>query len=183
MADQARNRAKDRSADFTSRGKVHEAYWMDDEPELLEGFVAYQERRIREEEDKKAQERALLLQAEQEAKRKQEEEARRKIEQRAIDNYKKEQDELQTRATESKETFRAELLRLGLPLDQIALIIDNPNLDFGGNGPNANVPTVQPKGTTSGSTTTHVDAGSTEFTNEETAPSRANGRSRRRLTW
>ena len=95
---------------------------MDDEPELLEDFVAYQERRIREEEDKKAKELALLLQAEQEAKRKQEEEAKREIEQRAIESYKKEQDELQTRTTESKETFRAELLRLGLQLDQIALV-------------------------------------------------------------
>ena len=184
MADQARNRAKDRSADFTSRGKLHDVYWMDDEPELLEDFVAYQERRIREEEDKKAQERALLLQAEQEAKRKQEEEAKREIEQRAIDSYKKEQDELQTRTTESKETFRTELLRLGLPLDQIGLIVDNSNLDFGGNDPNSNVPTVRStRGTTSGSKMTHTDAGSTEDTNEERAPSRAHGRSPRWLPW
>ncbi|KAL8797714.1 MAG: hypothetical protein Q9195_000066 [Heterodermia aff. obscurata] len=184
MADQARHRAKDRSADFPSRGRPHDVYWTDDEPELLEDFVAYQERRIREEEDKKAQERALLLQAEQEAKRKQEEEAKREIEQRAIDSYKKEQDEIQTRTTESKETFRRELLRLGLPPDQIALIIDNSNLDFGGDDPNANVPIVRStRGVTSGGTTTHTDAGSTDFTNEETAPSRANGRSRKRLPW
>lgn len=184
MADQARHRANDRSADFTSRGKSRDAYLMDDEPELLEDFVAYQERRIREEEDKRAQERAVLLQAQQEAKRKQEEEAKREIEQKAIDDYKKEQDELQTRTTESKETFRNELLRLGLQLDQIALIVDNSNLDFGGNRPDANVPIVRStRGTMSGSTITHIDAGSTGSTNEETTPSRANGRSRRRLPW
>ena len=184
MADQAKHRAKDQSADFTPRGKVRDVYWMDDEAELWEDFGAYQERRIREEEDKKAQERALLLQAEQEAKRKQEEEAKREIEQKAIDDYKKEQDELQTRTTESKETFRTELLRLGVQSDQIALIIDNSNLDFGGNGPNTNVPTIRSRrGTTNGSTTTHIDAGSTGSTNEETAPSRANGRSRRILPW
>ena len=184
MADQARNRAKDRSIDFNSRGKLHNTYRMDDEPELFEDFAAYQERRIREEEDKKAQERALLLQAEQEAKRKQEEQAKREIEQKAIDCYKKEQEELQARTTESKETFRNELLRLGLQLDQIALIVDNSNLDFGGNGPDANAPVVRStRGTTTGSTTTHIDTGFTESTNGETTPSRSNGRSRRRLPW
>ena len=144
MADQVRQRARHPYVDFPQREKHRDAYWADNEPEMLEDFVAYQERRIREEEDKKIKERALLLQAEQEEKRKKEEEAKHEIELKAVEAYKKQQDVLQNRSAEEKELFRSELLRLGLEAEQIEHVLSSSKFNFGGGGVGVNMPTVRP---------------------------------------
>ena len=189
MESQARQRAQNRYDDYPRRGRVRDTYRIDDGPEeeeMLRGFVAYQERRIQEEEDHRAMARAALLQAEEEKKKKTEEEARREIEQRAIDAYKREQEDLVARTTEKKETFRNELSKLGLPQGQIELIINNPNLSFGDDHTDAATPTVRPvvpRIHSSGSTAMQSKAESTEDTNGRASTSTTSGRSRGWLPW
>ena len=144
MADQVRQRARDPYVEYPQREKPRNAYWADNEPEMLEDFVLYQERRIREEEDKKIKERALLLQAEQEEKKRKEEEAKHDIELKAIEAYKMQQDELQNRSAEERAIFRNELLTLGLEADQIERVLSSSKFNFGGSGVGANMPTVRP---------------------------------------
>lgn len=184
MADQARQRERDRYGDSLQRENLLDEYWMNDEPELLEGFVAYQERRIREEEDKKAKERALLLQAEQEAKRKKEEEARHEIETKAIEAYQKQQDELKARTAQEKDIFRNELSRVGLQLDQIELILNNSNLNFGGNGIGTNVPRMRPKFPHNGSSESATTRGQAESDGDTNGKAtRTTRKGRMRFPW
>lgn len=186
METQARRRAQDQYGDYAPRGRVRDTYWIDEDPEMLQAFIAYQERRIQEEEDNRAMARAALLQAEEDNKRKTEEKTRREIEQSAIDAYKREQASLKARTIEMKDAFRNELSRLGLDSDQIELIVDNSNLNFGENTTDATGPTVRPVGPrvlSNGSTAMQSQAETTEDTNEGAATSTGSGRSRRELPW
>lgn len=145
MADQVRQRARHPYVDFPQREKPGDTFWADNEPEMLEDFAAYQERRIREEEEKKIKARALLLQAEEEEKKEKEEEAKRAIELKAVEAYKKQQDELQNQSAEQRELFRNELLSLGLEADQIEHVLSSSKFNFGGSGVGANMPTIRQK--------------------------------------
>ena len=146
-----RQRRHGQYGNSSSRTNPHDI-WNDDESELLQDYVAYQERRMQEIEDKRAMARAVLLQAEQEKreaelkaeeekraaelkaqqeeKRRVEEASRREVEQKAVEAYIKEQNDMQARIAERKETFRSELSRLDLPIDQIERIMKESNLDF-----------------------------------------------------
>lgn len=111
--------------------KRGEAYVRDNEPELLQKFVEFEERHTREEEDRKAKDRAALIQIEEDRKKSAEKKAQEDIEKKAIENYKKEQTELETCNTKRKEDFRKELERLGFSPEQIQSIFESPNVSFG----------------------------------------------------
>ena len=90
---------------------------------MRQSFVEYRVSLIKEEEERRAQERAAYMQAEKEAKQAAEETARRAIEQKAIANYKKEQDDLNAHKSEREEKFKKELVQLGLEPGKIQTII------------------------------------------------------------
>lgn len=102
----------------------------ENEPELLQKFVEFEERRTREEEDRKAKDRAALIQIEEDRKKSAEKKAQEDIEKNAIENYKKEQTELERCNTKRKEDLRKELERLGFSPEQIQSIFESPNLSF-----------------------------------------------------
>lgn len=186
METRARQRAQNRHPDYPPSGPADDMYWVDDEPEVLQEFVVYQERRMREEEDRKAMARAALLQAEQEKKTKIEEEARREIEREAVDAYKRNQIDMQTRTQERKETFRNELSRLRLQPSQINLIVDDSNLNFGDNGTDATAPTIRPidpRNLSSGSTAIQSHGESVEDNKKVSATPSTRGTGRRKFSW
>ena len=186
METRARQRAQDRHPDYPLKGSADEMYWVDDEPEVLQEFVVYQERRMREEDDRKAMARAALLQAEQDNKTKIEEEARREIEREAVDAYKRKQDELQSRTQERKENFRNELSRLGLQPSQINLIVDDSNLNFGDSGTDAVAPTIlpiAPQILSSGGTAIPSHGESVEDNKNESATLLTSSKGKRKFSW
>ena len=91
---------------------------------MRQKYVEYRVKLIKDEEERRAQERAAYIQAEKEAKQKAEKEARQKIEQKAIDEYKKKQDEIQNRKLEKEQNFKEELEKLGLEPEKIKSIIE-----------------------------------------------------------
>ena len=186
MESRARQRAQDRHHDYPLRGSADNVNWVDDEPEVLQEFVVYQERRMREEEDKKATARAALLRADQENKTKIEEEARREIEREAVEAYKRNQNDLQTRTQQRKENFRNELSRLGLQPSQINLIVDDSNLNFGDNGTDATAPTIRPmvpQILSSGSTAIQSHGESVEDNKKDSATPSTYGRVTTKFWW
>ena len=186
METRARQRAQDRHPDYPLRGSADDMYRVDDEPEVLQEFVVYQERRMREDEDRRAMARAALLQAEQENKTKIEEEARREIEREVVNAYKRNQKDLQTRTQERKENFRNELSRLGLQPSQINLIVDDSNLNFGDNGTDAAAPTIPPiapRILSSGSTVIQSHGEIVEDNKENSATPSTRGWGRRKFSW
>ena len=115
----------------------------DNEPELLQKFVEFEERYTQEEEDRKAKDRAALIQIEEDRKKSAEKKAQEAIEKKAIENYKKEQTELETYNTKRKEDFRKELERLGFSPEQIQSIFESPNISFGVANGSLNFPSIK----------------------------------------
>lgn len=103
---------------------------MDDEAELLQKFVEFQERRAQEEEEQKMRDRITLARIEEEKKEMEEKRKRENIEKNAIEKYKQEQELLQAHTTEQKDAFGQELERLGFSSQQIESIFESPNLSF-----------------------------------------------------
>ena len=87
-------------------------------------FVEYQVKLVKEEEERRARERAEYLQAQKEAKLRAENEARQRIELIAIEQYKKEQEEIRLHKFEKEQRFKEELTELGLDSEKIQSIID-----------------------------------------------------------
>lgn len=103
---------------------------MDDEAELLQEFVEFQERRAQEEEEQKTRDRIALARVEEDKKALEEKRKRENIEKNAVEKYRKEQELLQAHTTEQKEAFGKELERLGFSSQQIESIFESPNLSF-----------------------------------------------------
>lgn len=97
---------------------------------MLQEFVEFQERRMREEDDKRLAERAALLLAEKEGQKKKAEDERRVVEIQVLENHQREQAEKQARIAKLKAGFRDQLTRAGLGPDQIDSIIETPGLDY-----------------------------------------------------
>lgn len=113
-----------------------------------------------------------MIQAEDDAKKRQEEDAQREVGRKAIEEYKKQEQEHETRSAETRNNFRDELERLGLESAQIKLIMESSNLGFQAASGTAFVPEVRPS----------IAPG--ELSDElETTPSATSGRSRLSLPW
>lgn len=139
---------------------------------MLEEFVTFKERLFREEEEQRIRDRAKIIQAEDDARKRQEEDAQREIERKAIEEYKKQEQEQETRSAEKRNNFRNELERLGLESAQIQVVMESTNLDFQAVSGTAFVPEVRPSFAPG------------ELSHElETTPSATSGRSRISLPW
>lgn len=123
---------------------TREGQSVDDESDMIEEFVSFQQQRYEEEENRKAKERAALLRAEEEGRTRLKEEAEREVERRAVEQYKQEQERLRTLTAEKKDTFRSELSKVGLHDDQIQVVLDSPNLDFSGASELTNTSNIRP---------------------------------------
>ncbi|KAL9607653.1 MAG: hypothetical protein Q9167_007457 [Letrouitia subvulpina] len=141
-----------KASKLTDRQASYDLNWVEDDPQLLEDFVAFQEKRYREDEERVATERAAIQRAKIEREKKQEEQVRIEVEKKAIEKYKREQQEAQARTARRKEEFSSQLSNLGFRSEQISSIIEETHLDFldFGNGLNAqpdrgSTPTTQPK--------------------------------------
>ena len=135
-AEQATRRAENEkrrlqpSSTNASRYTQREVHWEDEkdyeeeDAEMRQRFVEYQVKLVKEEEERKIRERATYIQAEKEAKLKAEQEARQVIEKKAIEQYRKQQEDMQAHKLKKEETFRKDLAGLGLGSDKIQSIID-----------------------------------------------------------
>lgn len=114
------------------RSLRREVLWEDEkgeeDAEILQKFVEYQARLIKEGEERKAQERAALIQAEKVKQQRAEEAVRQEIEQNAINNYKREQDEIKTLNLERENLLKEGLARLNVEPEKIESIIQFPYL-------------------------------------------------------
>lgn len=144
----------------------------DDEREMLEEFVTFKERLIREEEEQRTRERAKIIQAEENARKQQAEDAQREVERKAIEGYKEKQREQEVRSAEKRESFRKELERLGLEPAQLQVVMDSSNLDFQATSDTAIVPEVRP-----------VFSPGDLSSELEQPPSTTSGKSRLTLPW
>ena len=125
MAEQARRRALDRENGPQGRIIVKDGDWFEGDPEMLQEFADFQERRMQEEEDKRLAERAALLLAEKEEQKRKAEEERRLLEKEILEKYSKEQAEIQARNERRKEGLRDELKAVGLEPDKIEAILES----------------------------------------------------------
>lgn len=138
-AEQAARKAEDekrRSFLFVEKdGRVarREVHWEDErdndeddddeDPDLRQSFVQYRLQLIKEEEDRRIEERAAYNKAKEEARQKAEDESRRLIEQKAIDDYKREQEAALARRLERTKNFEKELAQIGVDQSKIESII------------------------------------------------------------
>ena len=112
-----------------------EVRWEDEEEEeedaeMRQKFVEYQTRLIKEEEEQKVLERAAFIQAEKVKQQRTEEAARQEIEQNAINDYKREQDEIKALNLEREKQLKEVLARLDLEPEKIDSIIQSPLLQI-----------------------------------------------------
>lgn len=157
--------------------------WEDDDTEMFERYIKFQEERFQEEEQRRLKEQAALLQAEEEERKRLEDEHRRKVEQNAVDGYKRRQEELQTRTAENKKVFRDELKGLNLGDREINIVHESSRLNFSPAENAPTFPTIQPSTAIQKSPATDV-ASLTPTIHELQASSRASkSRSRLKLPW
>ncbi|KAL8730546.1 MAG: hypothetical protein Q9166_004000 [cf. Caloplaca sp. 2 TL-2023] len=121
MVEQARKRAHNRERDIWTKGGGED--WIQGEPEVFQDFVNYQERCMRDEEDKRLRERAALLLIEQQEAAKKAEEKRRQLEEEILEKHRLKQEAIKLRAAQREEDLRNELERAGLEPDQIDIVI------------------------------------------------------------
>lgn len=128
-------------------GKMnYESDSTDEDTELWEKFVEYQEQRTEEVENKKAQGRAALLQAEEDRQKRIEDEKQQEIERKAVEEYVRKRDERTQREVQRKKNFQDALTRLGFEEDKIKLITESPDFRFEGEDEDthASVPEIRP---------------------------------------
>ena len=130
MARQARRRALDRENEPQEGTIVEDGDWIEGEPDMLQEFANFQERRMQEEEDKRLAERAALLLAEKEERKRKAEEERRLLEKEILEKHSKEQAEIQARNERRKEGLRNELKAVGLGPDKIEAILESSTLRY-----------------------------------------------------
>ena len=136
-AEQATRKAEDtkrisrHTAKTVGQPVQREVHWEDnleeedeEDGEMRRQFIAYRVKLIRENEERRAQERAAYMQAEKEKQQKEEDRTREEIQQKAIDDYKKKQNDMKARNLEREGQFKEELARLGLEADKIQSIIE-----------------------------------------------------------
>ncbi|KAL8792210.1 MAG: hypothetical protein Q9195_005166 [Heterodermia aff. obscurata] len=131
MEEQARKRALDRKREPRGRTRTVNEDFFEGDPEILQEFVHYQERRMREEDDKRLAERAAVLNAENEAKREKDEGERRALEQKILDKHKKEESARAAHRARMKNGLRDELQRAGLSMEQIETVLESPTSSLG----------------------------------------------------
>lgn len=101
---------------------------MEEDPELYQQYWEFELQRAKEQENRTIQERAAILQAENDQKKKAEEDARREIAQKAVEEYRLQQEELKAMTMAREKQLSDELLALGLSPEQIASILAVPSL-------------------------------------------------------
>lgn len=139
-AEEAKRRARDKQQDEeglpgmspgeTNRPDHYNKQRYRDDPEIYRQFAEYEQQKAREREDRKARERAAFLQAEEESKRRKEEEARLLIEQKAVEEYKRIQQEQQDLKAARQEQLKNELSALKLDPGTVDSILGINSLDF-----------------------------------------------------
>ena len=146
-AEQARKQALDRKRDPRRRTTANDEDWIEGDPEMLQEFVDFQERRMREEDDRRLAERAALLLAEKEEQKKKAEDERRVLEIQVLEKHQMEQGKKQARTAKVKAGLRDQLTRAGLGSDQIDSILESPGLDYTGMSYETSMPYNRPPAT------------------------------------
>ena len=95
---------------------------------MYERFAAFKEQEMKQQEDRRALERATVLRAEEEQRKAQEEKQRVMIEKHAVDEYKQHQEEIERDKLEREKHLRSQMTKLGLELDQINSILAIPSM-------------------------------------------------------
>jgi len=111
---------------------------------MSQEFVDFQERRMREEDDKRLTERAALLLAENEKQKKKAEDERRVLEVQVLEKHKREQDEKKARAANLQAGLQDQLTRAGLGPDQIDSILESSNLSYTEMAYETSMPVLRP---------------------------------------
>lgn len=101
----------------------------EEDPELSQQFWEFELQRAREQEDRKIQERAALLQAENDSRQRSEEDRQREIARKAVEDYKLQQEELKARTVAREKQLSDELFALGLGPEQVASVLAVPSLN------------------------------------------------------
>ena len=152
--------------------------FSDDEPEMLEDFLLFKEKIYRDAEEERIKARARTIQAEDDARRQREGDAQREVERKAVEEYKKGQQEQERRAVGRRENFRRELEHLGLESTHIQVVMESSNLDFEAASGTDLIPEVRPTRSRRESSGGSVVAGE-----ENDTPFAASRWSRFRLPW
>ncbi|KAI4264430.1 MAG: hypothetical protein L6R42_000455 [Xanthoria sp. 1 TBL-2021] len=142
MAEQAKERAKDREYDLNFSGRNLD--FPQGEPEMLQEFVDFRERRVREQEEQELAERAARLLVEQEASKKKAEEERRELEEKILNKHKIDQMEMEARTAQQKRDLRVELEAAGLEQEQINIVLASSQLNYGETTDRLNIPADRP---------------------------------------
>lgn len=134
-AEEARQKARESQGDEhktrTSRARGSRRRTqqsVEEDPELYQQYWEFELQRAKEQENRTIQERAAILQAENDQKKKAEEDARREIAQKAVEEYRLQQEELKAKTMAREKQLSDELLALGLSPKQIAYILAMPSL-------------------------------------------------------
>lgn len=101
----------------------------EEDSELYQQYREFELQRAKDQEDRTIQERAALLQAEEERKKKAEEDAQREIAQKAVEDYRLQQEELKAKTMAREKQLSDELSALGLSPEQTASILAVPSLN------------------------------------------------------
>ncbi|KAL9628305.1 MAG: hypothetical protein Q9204_005973, partial [Flavoplaca sp. TL-2023a] len=123
-AEQAKKRAVKRERGPRLSGQDGER--TEPDPEMLQQFVEFQEKRMQEEEDK----RLNLLLLEKEAQKKAAEHMERKLEEKILRKHNAKQAEIQNRNAEKKEALRKELETAGIEPGQIETVLESSLLQY-----------------------------------------------------
>ena len=111
---------------------------------MLQDYVAFRERRVREQQEQELAERAARLLVEQEASKKKAEEERRELEEKILNKYKMDQREMKARTAQQKRDYRVELEAAGLEQEQINIVFASSQLNFGETTDRLNIPADRP---------------------------------------
>lgn len=101
----------------------------EEDPELSQQYWEFELQRAKEQEDRRVQERAALLQAENDKRKRTEEGRQQEIARRAIEDYKLQQEELRARTVAREKQLSDELSALGLLPEQVASVLAVPGMN------------------------------------------------------
>lgn len=181
MAEQAKERAKDREYDlnFSSRNLD----FPQGEPEMLQDFVDFKERCVREQEEQELAERAARLLVEQEASKKKAEEERRELEEKILNKHKMDQMEMEARTAQQKRDLRVELEAAGLEQEQINIVLASSQLNYGETTDRLNIPADRPMNGFKTSDNNREETEKTTSGDDYNQISRKNKKRRLKLPW
>lgn len=133
-AEEARHKARESNHDEGTRTRSPPApsrrapQIAEEDPELSQQFWEFELQRAREQEDRKIQECAALLQAENDSRQRSEEDRRREIARKAVEDYKLQQEELKAKTVAREKQLSDELFAIGLGPEQVASVLAVPSL-------------------------------------------------------